>query len=48
MKNLIIGFVIGYLLCSYLTGGTIAMADVLGSSFDQIKVWIDQIQQNIS
>jgi|TARA_B110000977_G_scaffold192036_1_gene264991 hypothetical protein len=47
MKNLIIGFIIGYLFCSYSVGGTEAIADVLGASFTQVKTWIFQIQQNI-
>jgi|TARA_R110000803_G_scaffold33276_2_gene72926 hypothetical protein len=47
MKNLAIGFVIGYLLCTYQLGGTEAMAEIIGKAFTQISVWITEFKQSI-
>jgi hypothetical protein len=47
MKNLLIGFVLGYLVCSYMFGGNEAIANVIGQAFNQIGTWISQIKESI-
>ena len=47
MKNILIGFVLGYLVCSYMFGGNEAIANVIGQTFDQIGTWISQIKESI-
>jgi|TARA_R110000751_G_scaffold212716_2_gene316290 hypothetical protein len=42
MKNLIIGFVIGYLVCTFISGGADAVGGVVEQSFSQISIWWNQ------
>lgn len=48
MKNLAIGFVVGYLLCTYQFGGTEGLAEIIGQAFTQISVWISEFKQSIN
>ncbi len=47
MKNYLIGFVIGYLLCAYSFGGSEGMAIVIEEAFTQISMWISEFKQSI-
>jgi hypothetical protein len=42
MKNLAIGFVVGYLVCTFMYGGAGAVGDVVSASVTQLSVWWDQ------
>mgnify|MGYP001033766938 FL=1 len=43
MKNLAIGFIAGYLVCTFMYGGASAVGDVVSASVTQLSVWWDQI-----
>ena len=42
MKNLVIGFIAGYLVCTFMYGGASAVGDVVSASVTQLSVWWDQ------
>jgi|TARA_X000001036_G_scaffold143914_1_gene136717 hypothetical protein len=42
MKNLAIGFVVGYLVCTFIIGGPGAVGTVVTDSVVQLSVWWDQ------
>jgi hypothetical protein len=42
MKNLAIGFVVGYLLCTFMYGGAGAVGDVVTAGVTQLSIWWDQ------
>ena len=44
MKNLAIGFVIGYLVCTFIFGGAGAVGSLVEQSFGQVSIWWSQGQ----
>lgn len=42
MKNLVVGFVIGYLVCTFVLGGAGAVGNLVEESFSQVTVWYNQ------
>jgi|TARA_R110000782_G_scaffold11183_6_gene34313 hypothetical protein len=42
MKNLAIGFVIGYLVCTFIFGGAGAVGNLVEQSFSQVSIWWSQ------
>jgi len=42
MKNLAIGFIIGYLVCTFIYGGAGAVGGVVEQSFAQLSIWWSQ------
>ena len=42
MKNLARGFIIGYLVCTFIYGGAGAVGGVVEQSFAQLSIWWSQ------
>ena len=42
MKNLAIGFVVGYLVCTFVYGVACAVGGLVEQSFTQVSIWWSQ------